>query len=346
MRKNDKIVVTGSTGMVGGELTLQLARAGYTNIHLPVRNMLRLQGLLQKFDAEGLHQEALHPAQAELNNLLEIAPVLEGAQVLFHCAAQVSFGDEDNGMVAANVEITSTLVDAALAKKVGKMVFVSSIAALGGVREGGLITERTPMESIEEQSPYSISKFLSEKQVLRGAAAGLKTIIVNPAVILGEGDWSGTGSPALIKLAASGIPFYTEGVTGYVDVMDVAQAMIILAGTSKAVGESFILCGANLSYRELLSKAALAAGKKPPRIKASKALLNILSGCERFLSLLGRRPMFSRMMVHSMTTKSYYDNSHITSMTGFEFTPIDETISRVVKAYLDDKNSGNNSGRR
>lgn len=331
--------------MVGGELTVQLARAGWSNICLPVRYLTRLNRLLERFDKEGLDTGVLHATEAALNNQADMVELLQGAKLLFHCAAQVSFGDGDGNIVTNNVEITSTLVDAALACGVEKMVHISSIAALGGVREGGFVTESTRMESLRGQSPYSVSKFLSEQQVQRGATQGLKCVIVNPAVILGAGDWHGGGSAAIVRFVASGLPFYPPGTTGYVDVQDVARAMIVLAESDEASGKSFILCGASIPFRELITLAATAAGKRKPFIKAGRTMLYIFWWCERLLSLFGYRPNLSRLAIHSGVTICRYDGGRITRLTGFRYTPVAETVERVVKCWLNDKNSRRNSCR-
>lgn len=337
MNLNDKIALTGATGMVGGELALALARKGYADLVLLVRDAAKVDALKERFRAEGLDPEVLHPVVAQLENYTQVRDVLAGVAVVFHCAAAVSFGDDSGNIVANNVDITSSMVDASIACGVGKFVYVSSIAALGGVREGGLITEKTEFESIEGQSPYSVSKFLAEKEVQRGALSGLRSVIVNPSVILGEGPWQGAGSSALVAVVASGLPVYTEGITGYVDSRDVARALMALAECDEAVGESFILSAASLTYRELITKAAEAASKRPPRIKVGRAFLATLVGAEKFLSVFGYKPRFSRFMARSMVTRSIYDGTKITRFTDFEYTPIDQTLTRVVTAFVNSK---------
>ena len=337
---NEKIVITGATGMLGGEVALQLARAGYRDITLPVRNPARLTRLLGRMKAEELDTKVLHPVEVSLSFPADVTEMMRGAAGLFHCAAVVDFGDRDNNMVAGNVEITSTLVDAALACRVRRMVHVSSIATLGvGDPPGSPVTERNPLESIDGQPPYTVSKVLAEQQVRRGIEQGLDAVIVHPSVILGEGEWRGAGSCAVVRLVSSGLPFYTTGTTGYVDVRDVARAMIALADCERAKGENFILNGANVPFRELITLAARTAGKPRPRFKAGKALLYTMYGLERALSVVGYRPRFPRLAVRSAVTETRYDGDKIRSFVPFQYTPFDQTLRRVVTAYLNEKSA-------
>ena len=76
-------------------------------------------------------------------------------------------------------------------------------------------------------SKYGQSKYLAEMEVWRGIAEGLNAVMVNPSIILGAGDWN-SGSSAIFQSAYNNFPWYTKGSTGFVDVRDVASAMISL----------------------------------------------------------------------------------------------------------------------
>src|SRR5690606_38377682 len=109
-------------------------------------------------------------------------------------------------------------------------------------------------------------KHLAEFEVWRGIAEGLEAVILNPATILGEGDWN-QGSCRLVKLAYDQFPFYTEGVTGWVDVIDVVEASI-LAMNSSVHSERFILAEGNYPYRHIFSRLAQHMNRRPAKWKA------------------------------------------------------------------------------
>src|SRR5690606_16645389 len=115
-----------------------------------------------------------------------------------------------------------------------------------------------------------LSKHLSELEIWRGAGEGLQTVIINPGIILGPGNWN-EGSARLMKVVNSEFPFYTGGINAWVDVRDVVSIMVQLM-EADVRDERFIVSAGNFSYREIFTAMALALGRKPPGIRAGKWL--------------------------------------------------------------------------
>ncbi len=339
MNRDKKIVVTGATGLAGSHLVAELLRSGYGSITVVVRNPGSLEKLRKTLSREGLEERFadLAVAQSELNNPHTLADALEGADVVFNCAGVVTV-DDDRTVIQRNVEITAHVVDAALAKGVGRLVHISSIAALGEPTEGKKIVDETSeMQTTEGVLPYGVSKFLSENEVRRGAALGLRTVTVNPAIILGpEVDGS---SSVIVPLLARGTCVYTEGVEAFVDVRDVARAMVLLSGLDDVVGQRFVLSAENLSFRELFKMGNAAIGRKPPRIRLRAGVLHLAASAVGILGRLsGKHFLFNHRVARYMTHKNYYSGEKITSVTGFAYTPMRQTVERLVKQYLAEKN--------
>lgn len=329
--KDKRVAVTGATGMLGGELVKQLLALGVRPL-IVARNSARLQAL---YDFLG-YDAALDVAETELTNPVELKEAFAGVDMVFHCAAKVSFRQgEAEDIVRTNTDITRHIVNACIGAGVGKLVHVSSIASLSPVSgDGRPVDENCCPDNITGWNGYSTSKYYSENEVWWGVQQGLKAVIVNPSVILGPGDWSGYGSAALYARLAKGMPFYTEGVTGYVDVRDVAGAMIELAGTPAAEGRRFILSSENLSYRELITKVAKSAGKKAPRIRVGRGVLSSLEVVERLMGkITGREPLLTKGVIKTAVTKSHYDSGAVKGISGFSFRPVDETISYMAAEY-------------
>lgn len=337
-----KIVVTGATGLVGSHLVAELVRRGFRNITLTVRDSRRIGRMTATLERENIDYSGVQFSvmEVELTNPVELRSAFEGIDTVYNCAAAVSLGamDEDQ-LIDGNIQIARHVVDACLDAGVGKLIHVSSIAALGETPEGGgCIDETMVPESLANMSSYYAGKLLSENEVMRGVACGLRAVVVNPALILGAGDWH-SGSTAMVPLMAAGVPFYTDGSTGMVDVQDVARAMVDLAECEKAVGERFIVCGANISYKDFLTLSAEAAGKKPPHIQAGRFLLGTawraawLAG-----KLTGKTFLFTRDLAQVLQKKTCYSTDKLKNTIDFEFTPIGQTIDRIVKQYLAQKN--------
>ena len=313
------VAVTGATGMVGGELSRRLAAQG-AHLRLVVRDKGRVHGV-----------PGAEIVECSLTNPVELVEAFVGVDMVFNCAAQVSFrfGDDEK-MVSTNTDIASHVVNGCIDAGVGRLVHVSSIAALGAPSCGGCVDESCFPDSINGWNGYSLSKYYSENEVWRGCKAGLKPVIVNPSVILGPGNWKGEGSAALFAVLSSGIPFYTEGSTGFVDVRDVVDAMIDLSLEENAVGKRFILSAANLSFRGFITKAALSTGRKPPYIKVGKKLLRLA------VWLSGGR--LTKGLVKTALTKNCYDSTAVKRVAGFRFRSIDETMAWMAAEYKKRKN--------
>jgi nucleoside-diphosphate-sugar epimerase len=186
---------------------------------------------------------------------------LQNITEVYHCAGLVSFNPKDEKkLFSINVDGTANVVNAALNAGVKKFVHVSSVAAIGRIRPGELINEKMEWTPETSNSRYGYSKYLGEMEVWRGVAEGLDAVVINPSIILGPGNWN-EGSTKIFKSVYDEFPWYTEGVSGFVDVEDVAAAMIALM-KSDITAEKFIVSAENISYQHLFNMIAKAFNKK------------------------------------------------------------------------------------
>lgn len=336
-----KIAITGATGLLGGYIVAELIRCGYTDLTLLVRSASRLDKLYGTLDREGVAytKDMFTVAELELNNPREMAEALHGVDTVFHAAAMVSMNEDSaKEIIEINVEMTSHVVNASLESGVRLLVHTSSIAALGGMKKGKMyIDEQTALEDLSSTSPYGQSKFFCENEVWRGHELGLNVVVVNPAVILGIGDRQADGSARIIRMLAKGVPFYTRGAVGYVDVRDVARAEVALVQCEEAIGERFVLAAENLSFKELISSAAEAAGNRKPIVCAGRWITEAVWRADATLSrMTGRKPAFTQATARSSQEKSYYCGEKIRKFINFDYTPIRRTIKECVTAYIKD----------
>ena len=331
-----KIAVTGATGMVGGHLVAELVRRGYGDITLIVRNTSRLSNMHKAFGYMGMEvpEEGITIVESEITDTVSMARILSGIDTVFNCAAMIMSGDmTPQELIDNNVSIARSVVDSSLAAGVRKLIHISSISALGvPTGEGVVIDETFETDSIENDAPYGRSKYYSEKEVWRGAEAGLEVIVVSPGVILGEWDWNAGGSAAIIPVVSSGLPVYTMGIMSYVDVRDVVRAMVDLDSVPQAVGERFILAASDLTYKELITYSAKCADKPRPFIRVGKGMIVVAYGCMK--TLISLRLMKDRGVtfrnISSIIRGNRYDGTKITRYCDFEYTPIEDTIERTV----------------
>lgn len=328
--------------MLGAHLLYELTQQGHA-IRATFRDDRKKELTARIFSYYTNHREELlervNWVKADLVDVTDVETAMNGIEKVYHCAALVSFDDKDGeALIRMNPLITANVVNVALDFNVRKLVYASSVSALGRTVQGKLINEEAQWVDSKHNSVYAKSKYLAELEVWRGSEEGLNVAIVNPTIILGPGNWK-EGSAAVFHTIARGFKFYTEGVNGYVDARDVAEAMIKLM-ESRVTGERFVLVGENLTYREVFSKIALALDAPRPQIHAKPWMGNIVWRIAKLKSwLLGGKPMVTRETVHTAHQHNIYDNSKVKEVLNFSFTPVEKTILDFARFYKDDHSS-------
>lgn len=312
------VLVTGGAGLVGNELISQLLTRGRE-----IRALYNKSPLLQ------IHPR-IEPVNCSVLDVIGLEQVMDGIEEVYHCAGYVSFtsGNEEE-LYKINVEGTANVVNACIDAGIRKLVHVSSVAALGRLKRGEFITEDIQWTMSRNVSKYSKSKYLGELEVWRGIAEGLNAVIVNPSIILGAGNWK-EGSTQLFRSVYNEFPWYTDGVRGFVDVRDVADAMIRLM-ESEIAGERFILNAANAPFKELFDKIAVSFNKKPPVRKASPLLASFVWRLQGLKALItGKKALLTKETSANAFSKEYYDNTKlIRYLPSFAYRTIEETISHT-----------------
>lgn len=333
-------LVIGGTGLVGSHLILELlSREEKVRVFLRSENSKKQ--ILQTFryytpKASELFDK-LEWVKGNIIDYTSILNALEGISRVYHCAAMVSFSPGDKDLLLRNnVDGTANVVNACLKQKGIKLCFVSSIAALGHSEDSEEVTEAHSWKPTIKRSIYSVSKFKSEMEVWRGIEEGLEAVIVNPSVIIGPGNWHNSSS-AFFPLIYKGLKFYTKGVTGFVDVRDVARIMVQLMNSS-VKNDRFIVSAKNTSFKELFHLIAKSLNVSPPKYEATPLLLNIASRLDGLKSAITSSPRkISDDTISAAVSKNNYSNKKIKELLGYEFKPFDETVSDCAKFYLNSK---------
>ena len=273
--------------------------------------------------------------EGDILDVVALGDAMVGMDAVIHAAAKVSFqSSERSEMFKINIEGTANVVNLALETGITKVLYVSSVAALGRTKNGDTVTEEKKWEENPMNTNYALSKYHAEMEVWRGMGEGLNVTVVNPSTILGYGDWNNS-SCAIFKNVYNEFPWYTGGVNGFVDVEDVARAIVLLLGTESS-GERYILSGENWTFRELFNQIARGFNKKLPSRKATPLLAEIAWRFEKIKSLFtGKTALLTRESARSSQTRTYFNTNNIKSkLPGFNFTPLSESINKACKSYL------------
>ena len=327
------VLVTGGTGLVGAHLLLHLVENGdaVRAIYRNITSIQKTKALFALYKKESLF-EKIEWVQADITDIPSLEMVFENVEYVYHCAALISFDPTDEDLLRkTNIEGTANMVNFCIAKAVKKLCFLSSIAALGDLKNNEkIITEESEWNPEKQHSDYAISKYGAEMEIWRGQQEGLDTVIVNPGIIIGPGFLE-QGSGKLFKRVANGLSFYTKGVTGFIAVHDVVRITIQLMKNEYS-NERFTLIAENLIFRDLLNAIADSLNVKRPFMHANPLLMNLLYRIDWFISTVFRQKRkLDRSTAKASYARNQYSNEKIMRVLGVEFLDIHRYIKGISK---------------
>ena len=311
------IFITGASGLIGSFVCRELLLQGYS-IKALKRTTTDLH-LVQDI------KDKIEWVEGDLLNVSEVGSYLERVKQVIHCAAFVSYDSKDEELMQqVNVEGTANLVNASLQHQIELFLHISSVAAIGKDKTSDTSTEATQWTD-DKPSAYARTKYQAELEVWRGWAEGLKTLIINPSLVLGPGDWD-KSSTQLFKYIWQENRFYTNGLVNYVDVRDVAEITVGLL-ESEVAGERFIVSGGSISYKSLFELIAREMNKKSPSIRVNSSMIRLAVLFERLRSKIsGTSPMITDELKQVSRNHHQYANDKIKNKLDFEFRSLEETI--------------------
>ena len=323
-----KTLITGATGLLGGNLVRHLCARGEGELRVLVRQNSKTLAL------EGLPVERV---LGDIRDRAALDRAAAGCRRVIHVAASVSQWRPNLAMMQqVNVEGTANVLEAALGAEVERAVYVSTVDTLGLSSR-----ERPADESWEHESlaafrnPYMDTKYEAEQRARAVAAKGLPLVIVKPTYMIGEWDVKPTSGQMIIQVARGRAVGYPGGGNNFVDVLDVAEG-IRLALEKGRSGESYILGNAqgNLTYREMFTLIAQVAGAAPPKFRIPYPLA---VGAGYLFDLAGRLFGFEPD-VNSVTARLGYAPHYFTPAKairelGLPQSPLEPAVERAFRWF-------------
>ncbi|HSD14150.1 MAG TPA: NAD-dependent epimerase/dehydratase family protein [Flavobacterium sp.] len=325
------ILVTGGTGLVGAHLLLELLHENEV-VRVIYRKSASIAKTRNLFEIENKMDlfAKIEWVQADITDIPALEKAFENIEYVYHCAALISFDANDEDQLRKiNIEGTANIVNCCIDFGIKKLCHVSSIAALGDVRDGEkIITEETEWNPEKNHGDYALTKYGAETEVWRGSQEGLNVVVVNPGVIFGKG-FGDAGSGLLLQKIRNGFPFYTKGSTGITTADDVVKIMIQLMKTDIS-GERFTIVSENIILQNLLNSLADNMQKKRPYIYARPYMTSIYWRLDwLFSKLFNRKRSFTKATAKSSHSTEIYDNSKVIRQLKYSFEPMDKFLATV-----------------
>lgn len=255
-----KILVLGSTGLIGGHIVKAALSSGWQ-----VRAFRRNPEI-----TGNLGEAPVEWVAGNLDDPVSIEAAMADIDIVFHAAAFAPKSDNPElvpAQIAEAREQTRRVIAAVRKQKVKRLIFTSTLSTIGPVPTGEnrLADERDVYQlGTFPKNGYYECKTAMEEEILQAVEEGLDAVITNPTAVFGPGDFHLSMGHVLLMVARGQAMAWLPGDTNAIDVRDVALAHIAAAEKGRR-GERYILGGHNLTVREALTETARIAGVKPPR---------------------------------------------------------------------------------
>ena len=277
-----KVLVTGATGFIGGNVARALQRRGYE-----VRALVRPDS-----STLTLKDTGIRTVQGDVRDRESVAAALKGCEAVAHCAALYTFWTPDPRLIyEVNVTGTRTVLEEALRAGVTGCVYTSTVSTVG-IPPGGLGTEERTPSPKELVGHYKKSKYMAEREALALAQRGLPVVVVNPTAPVGPWDVKPTPTGRMVRDFVLGhVPAYINTGMNLVDVEDVAIGHALALEKGRP-GERYLLGNENMALGRIFKLLEAVSGKKAPGIRLPMWLAMTAGYIDELVEgrMLGREP--------------------------------------------------------
>lgn len=319
-------LVTGGTGFVGANLVRELLADGAS-----VRVLARPGG-----DRRALDGCAVEIVEGDVLDPASVRAAVAGVKRVYHVAADYRLWAPDpRALYRTNVDGTRHVLEAAAEAGAERIVYTSTVGAVGIPDDGNPGDEATPVALHDMVGAYKASKFLAEGVAAELAARGAPIVTVNPSAPIGPWDVkpTPTGQMVVDFLRGKMVASLDTGLN-LVHVKDVARGHI-LAGERGRVGERYILGNENLSLLDIFRRLAAITGLAAPRFRVPYAVAWLgAATMEGMARLTGRPPQVPLTAVRMAKKRMHFSSARAVRDLGLPQTPVDVALSDGVLWFV------------
>jgi dihydroflavonol-4-reductase len=319
-------LVTGGTGFVGANLVRMLLAEGAT-----VRVLARPGG-----DRRVLAGLGVEIVEGDLCSPASLRPAVTGVPVVFHVAADYRLWAPDpRALHRTNVDGTRAILEAAAQAGARRVVYTSTVGALGIPADGRPGTEDTPVTLADMVGAYKASKFLAEQAAVEYARRGLPVVIVNPSAPVGPWDVKPTPTGQMIVDFLRGRMFASlDTGLNLVHVRDVARGHLLAAERGRP-GEKYILGHQNLALLDIFRHLADLTGLPAPRLRIPYGVAWLTAaGMEAAARLTRGTPRVSLTAVRMARKRMFFSPAKAVRDQGLPQTDVREALAQAVEWFV------------
>ena len=316
--------VTGATGFIGHHVASALVRKGW-----------RVRALRRQSSKHPFALPEIDWKIGDIRNPDQLLSAIKGAEAVFHVAADYRLWARNPGEIYENnVGGTINVLNAALSTGVERVVYTSTVGALGLNTDGTPADEKTPVSLDDMVGHYKRSKFLAEREAEKFLQKGLPIVIVHPSTPVGPGDHKPTPTgKILVDFLNRKMPAYLDTGLNLIDVRDVAEGhcRALEAGT---VGEKYILGNINLTLAEIFKLLEEISGIRAPRFRLPYRPILLLARFFHLLSFVTRsEPLIPYEGVRMAAKRMFFDPSKAVRELKLPQTPIKTALTDAVSWF-------------
>ncbi len=324
------ILVTGAAGHIGNVLVRELLQRGepVRALVLPGEDITSLSGL----PVELSYGDVLHPDT--------LTPAFEGIEYVYHLAGIISI---QPGMQAfmrqVNVEGTRNVLSAARHAKVRRLVYTSSIHALGRPPRGTTITESQRFDVHNPAGPYDRSKAEASLEVLRAVREGLDAVIICPTGVIGPHDYRGSEMGAVLSaFLRHRWSVLVDGMFDFVDVRDVARGHILACERGRQ-GETYILGNERVSAVWLWATVRDATGLRSQTLVLPLQLAKLVASLAlQYARMVHRTAVFTPYALETLNSSSNVSHDKALRELGYQPRSLVDTVRDTVRWWQEHGN--------
>lgn len=294
-----KAFVTGGTGFLGTHVIKELDAQGWEIIALVRENSDRTE--MNKC-------KNISFVKGDITNLDSLRNgIPEGVDAVFHIAGSVEHLPHhlEYTRYKINQGGTANVVQAALEKKVKRLIYTTTVLTLDFDADRPLVEDTPP--NLWSKDEYIHSKRLADDEVRKGMSKGLDAVFMHPSAVFGSYD-KATWSKMFLEIERGlPLPFAPPGGGSICYVREVAKAHVTAAKHAKS-GSHYILGGPDTMWLTVGQNIAKILGKPGPRWALPAPVFKLYGYTEHFIStrILRREPMLTPHTTELLCEKNFF----------------------------------------